>query len=429
MKYIKKYDKFKDSSVNEEFVGAMLKALGGLIKKAFQNLRDSWKKWNTEDEAKKGISAQLDIIAKNCTDSINKAESKAAIEEAKTAFNNEINALAQQLLKDLQTIKEEAGEGKKDILLAVAASISKLSNLINAAKTGNIAKQIATFQTQKDLANDEKKLIAKQKPLEIQIINNSIAEIKKIFADPDKFKEVMGEYKETNKIQNSKPSEEYKVGDNVIYKREKFDEEQWSKLTDDQKKKPDEEPMKKFQDDEMIGIKKIKEIKGEDVSFEDADFTKKLSDLLGKVDTVDAKVEYKAGDNVIYKREKFNEESWKKITDEDKKKPNEGPMKDLQDGEEIGIKDLKSDVKEPNNPEGIVEFEGFNKKVSDLLGKIEGEIGKVDGQVELQKNLAELKTKKPDTISNIKSYTDFLLNADEESIKTISDLVNDEMKK
>jgi len=104
-------------------------------------------------------------------------------------------------------------------------------------------------------------------------------------------------------------------------------------------------------------------------------------------------------------------------------------MKDLQDGEEIGIKDLKSDVKEPNNPEGIVEFEGFNKKVSDLLGKIEGEIGKVDGQVELQKNLAELKTKKPDTISNIKSYTDFLLNADEESIKTISDLVNDEMKK
>lgn len=431
MRYIKKYDKFKDSSVNEEFIGAMLKALGGLIKKAFQNLRDSWKKWNTEDEAKKGISSQLDIIAKNCTDSINKAENKAAIEEAKTAFNNEINALTQQLLKDLQAIKEEAGEGKKDILLAVAASISKLSNLINAAKTGNIAKQIATFQTQKDLANDEKKLIAKQKPLEIQIINNSIAEIKKIFTDPVKFKQVMDEYKKANKIENSKPSEEYKVGDSVIYKRDKFEEEDWSKITDEDKKKPNEGAMKELQDGEQIGIKKIKEIKGEDVTFEDADFTKKLSDLLGKVEGVEnnAKVEYKAGDNVIYKREKFNEESWKKITEEDKKKPNEGPMKDLQDGEEIGIKNLKSDVKEPNNPEGIVEFEGFNKKVSDLLGKIEGEIAKVDGQVELQKNLAELKAKKPDAITNIKNYSDFLLSADEESIKTISDLIEDEKKK
>lgn len=431
MRYIKKYDKFKDSSVNEEFIGAMLKALGGLIKKAFQNLRDSWKKWNTEDEAKKGISSQLDIIAKNCTDSINKAENKAAIEEAKTAFNNEINALTQQLLKDLQAIKEEAGEGKKDILLAVAASISKLSNLINAAKTGNIAKQIATFQTQKDLANDEKKLIAKQKPLEIQIINNSIAEIKKIFTDPVKFKQIMDEYKEANKIENSKPSEEYKVGDSVIYKRDKFEEEDWSKITDEDKKKPNEGAMKELQDGEQIGIKKIKEIKGEDVTFEDADFTKKLSDLLGKVEGVEnnAKVEYKAGDNVIYKREKFNEESWKKITEEDKKKPNEGPMKDLQDGEEIGIKNLKSDVKEPNNPEGIVEFEGFNKKVSDLLGKIEGEIAKVDGQVELQKNLAELKAKKPDAITNIKNYSDFLLSADEESIKTISDLIEDEKKK
>jgi hypothetical protein len=42
--------------------------------------------------------------------------------------------------------------------------------------------------------------------------------------------------------------------------------------------------MKDLQDKEMIGIKKVKEIKGEDVSFEDADFTKKTSDLLGKVE-------------------------------------------------------------------------------------------------------------------------------------------------
>ena len=87
-------------------------------------------------------------------------------------------------------------------------------------------------------------------------------------------------------------------------------------------------------------------------------------EIMGKVEGGEkVEVEYKLGDNVIYKRGKFNEESWKKITDDDKKKPNEGPMKDLQDKEEIGIKAIKSDVKEPKNPEGKVEFEGYEKKV------------------------------------------------------------------
>lgn len=447
MRYIKKYDKFKDSSVNEEFIGAMLKALGGLIKKAFQNLRDSWKKWNTEDEAKKGISSQLDIIAKNCTDSINKAENKAAIEEAKTAFNNEINALTQQLLKDLQAIKEEAGEGKKDILLAVAASISKLSNLINAAKTGNIAKQIATFQTQKDLANDEKKLIAKQKPLEIQIINNSIAEIKKIFTDPVKFKQIMDEYKEANKIENSKPSEEYKVGDSVIYKRDKFEEEDWSKITDEDKKKPNEGPMKELQDGEKIGIKKIKEIKGEDVTFEDADFTKKLSDLLGKVEgegveegilvlswgDVEIEIELpKEGGTTRYKIIKSN--SKKLITSKEKSvfcdisgEVKKGSKVKLEKLSIMDGGDLKIDGQDFYETGDISKIKLDGKEV-DSYKFGEGD-AKVDGQVELQKNLAELKAKKPDAITNIKNYSDFLLSADEESIKTISDLIEDEKKK
>lgn len=80
------------------------------------------------------------------------------------------------------------------------------------------------------------------------------------------------------------PEGGYKVGDTVIYKREKFVEDEWKKITDDEKLKPNEGKMKELQDKEMIGIKKIKEIRGEDVSFEDADFTKKMDDLLGKVD-------------------------------------------------------------------------------------------------------------------------------------------------
>lgn len=80
------------------------------------------------------------------------------------------------------------------------------------------------------------------------------------------------------------PEGGYKAGDTVIYKRGKFNDDEWGKITDEEKKKPEEGKMKDLQDKEMIGIKKIKEIKGEDVSFEDADFTKKTSDLLGKVE-------------------------------------------------------------------------------------------------------------------------------------------------
>lgn len=80
------------------------------------------------------------------------------------------------------------------------------------------------------------------------------------------------------------PEGGYKAGDTVIYKRGKFSEDEWKKITDEEKKKPEEGKMKDLQDKEMIGIKKVKEIKGEDVSFEDADFTKKTSDLLGKVE-------------------------------------------------------------------------------------------------------------------------------------------------
>lgn len=80
------------------------------------------------------------------------------------------------------------------------------------------------------------------------------------------------------------PEGGYKAGDTVIYKRGKFSDDEWKKITDEEKKKPEEGKMKDLQDKEMIGIKKVKEIKGEDVSFEDADFTKKTSDLLGKVE-------------------------------------------------------------------------------------------------------------------------------------------------
>jgi hypothetical protein len=76
---------------------------------------------------------------------------------------------------------------------------------------------------------------------------------------------------------------EYKVGDTVVYKRDKFDQKAWDALTDDDKKKPNEGKMKDMQK-EAIGIKKISKIEGDKISFEDADFTKTKEDILMKAE-------------------------------------------------------------------------------------------------------------------------------------------------
>jgi hypothetical protein len=110
---------------------------------------------------------------------------------------------------------------------------------------------------------------------------------------------------------------------------------------------------------------------------------------------------YKVGDNVIYKREKFDQAKWDELTDDDKKKPNEGKMKELQ-AEAIGIKKI-SKIEGDN-----ISFEGetFTKTMDDLLMKTE-EV-KAEGQEDLVKKLGELKTKDPESIKKVGSYVNFI---------------------
>jgi len=111
--------------------------------------------------------------------------------------------------------------------------------------------------------------------------------------------------------------------------------------------------------------------------------------------------DYKVGDTVVYKREKFVQEEWDKITDDEKKKPNEGKMKELQT-DQIGIKKI-------SKIEGDkISFEGadFTKEKGDILMKAE-EV-KAEGQEDLVKKLGELKTKKPDDIKKVGSFVDFI---------------------
>jgi len=121
--------------------------------------------------------------------------------------------------------------------------------------------------------------------------------------------------------------------------------------------------------------------------------------------------DYKVGDTVVYKRDKFDQAKWDALTDDDKKKTNEGKMKELQT-DEIGIKKI-------SKIEGDkVSFEGadFTKTIADILMKAEGEVEKAEGQEDLVKTLADVKTKNPEAIKKLndiaKIYQDPEANKD-----------------
>jgi hypothetical protein len=86
------------------------------------------------------------------------------------------------------------------------------------------------------------------------------------------------------------PEGGYKVGDTVVYKREKFDQAKWDALTDDDKKKP--EKIDEFSKREEVGVKIIAKIEGDKVSFIEgpkeegkiASFTKTMGDILIKLE-------------------------------------------------------------------------------------------------------------------------------------------------
>jgi hypothetical protein len=110
--------------------------------------------------------------------------------------------------------------------------------------------------------------------------------------------EEVDEYLKSKGIEASAGAGELKPGDTVVYKRDKFSEDEWKKVSDDDKKKTDEGPMQDLQDKEMIGVKKVKEVSGDDVSFEDADFKKTKEDILMKVEVDQSEEAKKAAESL-----------------------------------------------------------------------------------------------------------------------------------
>ena len=385
MKYIKKYEAFKNENsepVNEEFLGKLIGGIKNLFKKAQE--RSNKAKGGKEVEViyQKYLTMITSELAKTAQIDLNvAAASKGDLPAAAGATTNDANAkLAVDTLKKKKAVMDQIVQKIK------AMALKEMDAILT--KFGGAA------------ANPQLKIIidTKKDQFEMDYLNAQIAYLDKagdktmvatISKDRDALsKKIEGEFADFDTAK----AVTYAVGDEVIYLLKDKKPEEYDKT-----KKPEDQKA-------VVGVHKIAELDGDNFTLEDEKgeptIKKTGKEIMGKVEGSKPAEEYKISDNVIYKRGKFNEESWKKITDDDKKKPNEGPMKDLQDKEEIGIKKI-------SKIEGDkVSFEDadFTKTMADILGKIEGQ---VEGEEDLQKKLGELKDK-PEELKKVSKYVDFM---------------------
>jgi hypothetical protein len=134
---------------------------------------------------------------------------------------------------------------------------------------------------------------------------------------------------------------------------------------------------------------------------------------------------YKAGDSVMYKRDNWEKNKagdvWDKLTDDEKKKPNEGKLKELIDNESIGIKVIKAVEKD------FVRFTDVDwiKDNDEILGKVEA---KTEGQDDLVNTLKDVKTKNPEAIKKIDKIAKFYEDPDknEDKIAKIDKIIAEE---
>jgi hypothetical protein len=433
-KYISNYDSFKkyknDDVVNEEIFGAIKKLVGGLIKKTKERINKTkggkeietiYQKYTKmiNDELVKQAKVSLNILAaaNETGDAAPKKESKLIDYKNFTIINEaEVDAkLAVDTLKQKKAMMEQIVKKMKDMAIKEMDAVLKKYGGAQSNPQLDMIIQAKKDQFDMDFMNAQINYLeqAGDKTMAAEIAKQRDAVMKKIEADMKEF--------------DTKKAVQMKEGDEVIYLLKDKKKEDWEKLTPDQKAKPTEKPAS-----DIVGVHKVVKIEGDKYTLEDADgkptIIKTSAEIIGPAapGTGGGEVgEVEINQTVVYKRDKFKDggdEEWKKITDDEKKKPNEGKMKDLQDKEMIGVKKI---IKiEGDN----VTFEGDIKKTKgDILMTLEGV--PVEGKEELQKTLGELKAK-PGAIEKVNKISTILNNPDDpknaEKIKQLEEILKEE---
>ena len=430
MKHINNYQKFRDEQLNEEFLGSLLSAAKGAFKNfltglaaPFKSIKDDFKKGLKREELKKKVTAMLDNLLKTTTDSMNKAEDEGALNSIKDQFNKEFDEKCVEIDKEIQSVKESNG----NLILEGAIKDGMIAGRV---MLGMVKQKAAEIKMEFDKKVAAAKDLAGKKAARIAEVKAIVDDFKKKVTDDKYLDEQIAKYKEENKIKGDGTGD-YKVGDRVLIKGDEWEnkkgEEAWDALSDDEKTKPEEGKLKELIDNKTIRIGKITKLLPDKVFFDDEDtkkrFDRPIESILGKVEG-DETSAYKAGDSVMYKRDNWEknkaEEVWNKLTDDEKKKPNDGKLKELIDNGSIGIKVIKAVEKD------FVRFTDVDwiKDNDELLGKVDA---KAPGQEDLVKKLGELKAKKPDDIKKVSSYVDFISKDENKAkVEEIDKIINKE---
>jgi len=318
MKYVKSFESHRNSKksepINEELFGGIINFFKGLWAKAMEELKKLGEDPDT-GEVKDWIAdnpfnpSDNNYLFKNVMDEFKKkpeANDQDALTLVDSILNPETGVLGKQGLAPLyENLKKAFPPQEGEPASSQYATFEYFFNTIRtkaiiqykfaASTDGKVDPKKINIDL-KDMTHlpDVKKLLttAKDGKKKKEVIVTWCE--KTLFPQLDKFADAITEeevdkYLESKKIPvpEAGPEGGYKVGDNVVYKREKFDQAKWDALTDDDKKKPNEGKMKELQA-EAIGIKKISKIEGDKVSFEGADFTKTMGDILMKTEEVKA---------------------------------------------------------------------------------------------------------------------------------------------
>lgn len=318
MKYVKTFESHRTSKnlepVNEELLGGVINFFKGLWTKAMEELKKLGEDPDTT-EVKDWIAdnpfnpADNNYLFKNVMDEFKKkpeANDQDALTLVDSILNPETGVLGKQGLAPLyETLKKAYPPQEGEPASSQYATFEYFFNTIRtkaivqykfgASTDGKVDPKKINIDL-KDMTHlpDVKKLLTAAtdgKKKKDAIVNWCE---KTLFPQLDKFADAITEEEVNKNLESRKipvpeagPEGGYKVGDNVVYKREKFDQAKWDALTDDDKKKPNDGKMKELQA-EAIGIKKISKIEGDKVSFEGADFTKTMGDILMKTEEVKA---------------------------------------------------------------------------------------------------------------------------------------------
>jgi hypothetical protein len=397
MKYIKTFESHRASknteTVNEEFLGA----IGKFFSNVFKKVKERINKTRGGNEVEAIYQKYLDLISKEFAktakvelnlaaaarenegtsavpkkeslnikglDMINEADDDDAPADAPPTEVDAKTAVAQ--LKSKKTILEQIVKKLKDMALREMDVVLK--------KYGGGAKN-----PQLDII-----ITAKKNQFDLDFMNAQINWLEKAGDKTESIniskqrdviaKKIEADYKDFD----SKKAIQYKEGDEVVYKLKDFKQEEWNKLSADQKSKTEEAPANKY-----VGVNKIDKIEGDKFTLLDKDgkptIQKTGSEILDKPEgsegDTEGATEYKVGDVVIYKRGDFvkkdGQKQWDAIKQEDRSNPEAEAVKKMTAEKLIGSSSIeKVDMGKKGEEISFKKADGtgtFEKSLGDIL--------------------------------------------------------------